>query len=226
MRRRIRLTESDLRHIVCESVINILKEGYINEKHAPSGTRGRRKFVTTMDSNGRKQTTTYYNVPNPVKFNKYQKFKPAYKFQRVNARQVTDPNGENVDTILKDGTLERQSNVPMGDYILQNISSPEQWPVDAKTFTKKYEEDPEQQGVYKPKGGPMYASEPTKFNMVTKPPKWGGYSSYMKKGGRIMVDPNDRQDTYPNAEFGSGTGNDGTYKFYDQQAPYKPLSEL
>ena len=77
----------------------------------------------------------------------------------------------------------------------------------AKTFAKKYEEDPEQQGVYKPKGGPMMASNPLKRNTSFQAP-WGGRMD-MKAGSRILQDPNNPKDTY-----GIG-GNefDSTYKF-------------
>jgi len=175
----------------------------LTEKHRPSGVSRR---IHTRDANGNKQSFDY--IPNLPKYNKYQNFNQASKFQRINARPVEDPNGEDIDTVLKDGTIERKGlHLPQGYYNVNNVGGTEHWGIDPKTFNKKYEADPEQQGVYKPKGGPMLASDPLKRNTSFQAP-WGGRMD-MKAGSRILQDPNNANDTY-----GIG-GNefDSTYKF-------------
>jgi hypothetical protein len=175
----------------------------LTEKHRPSGVSRR---IHTRDANGKKQSFDY--IPNLPKYNKYQNFNQASKFQRINARPVEDPNGEDIDTVLKDGTIERKGlHLPQGYYNVNNVGGTEHWGIDPKTFNKKYEADPEQQGVYKPKGGPMLASNPLKRNTSFQAP-WGGRMD-MKAGSRILQDPNNPNDTY-----GIG-GNefDSTYKF-------------
>ena len=177
--------------------------GMLTEKHRPSGVSRR---IHTRDANGNKQSFDY--IPNLPKYNKYQNFNQASKFQRINARPVEDPNGEDIDTVLKDGTIERKGlHLPQGYYNVNNVGGTEHWGIDPKTFNKKYEADPEQQGVYKPKGGPMLASDPLKRNTSFQAP-WGGRMD-MKAGSRILQDPNNANDTY-----GIG-GNefDSTYKF-------------
>jgi hypothetical protein len=175
----------------------------LTEKHRPSGVSRR---IHTRDANGNKQSFDY--IPNLPKYNKHQNFNQASKFQRINARPVEDPNGEDIDTVLKDGTIERKGlHLPQGYYNVNNVGGTEHWGIDPKTFNKKYEADPEQQGVYKPKGGPMLASDPLKRNTSFQAP-WGGRMD-MKAGSRILQDPNNAKDTY-----GIG-GNefDSTYKF-------------
>lgn len=177
--------------------------GMLTEKHRPSGVSRR---IHTRDANGNKQSFDY--IPNLPKYNKHQNFNQASKFQRINARPVEDPNGEDIDTVLKDGTIERKGlHLPQGYYNVNNVGGTEHWGIDPKTFNKKYEADPEQQGVYKPKGGPMLASDPLKRNTSFQAP-WGGRMD-MKAGSRILQDPNNAKDTY-----GIG-GNefDSTYKF-------------
>ena len=214
MKKIIRLTESDIHRIISKSVNKVLRENdskndyisvrrIISEKHRPSGVSRR---IHTRDANGQKQSFDY--IPNLPKYNKNQNFRQASKFQRINARPVEDPNGEDIDTVLKDGTIERKGlHLPQGYYNVNNVGGTEHWGIDPKTFAKKYEADPTQQGVYKPKGGPMMASDPTKRNLAFQAP-WGGRMD-MKKGSRIMQDPNNPRDTY-----GIG-GNefDSTYKF-------------
>jgi len=184
--------------IIRESIRRI-----ITEKHRPSGVSRR---IHTRDANGKKQSFDY--IPNLPKYNKSQEFNQASKFQRINARPVEDPNGEDIDTVLKDGTIERKGlHLPQGYYNVNNVGGTEHWGIDPKTFAKKYEADPEQQGVYKPKGGPMLASNPLKRNTSFQAP-WGGRMD-MKKGSRILQDPNNPEDTY--GIDGEAFG--GTYEF-------------
>jgi hypothetical protein len=98
-------------------------------------------------------------------------------------------------------------HLPQGYYNVNNVGGTEHWGIDPKTFAKKYEADPEQQGVYKPKGGPMLASNPLKRNTSFQAP-WGGRMD-MKKGSRILQDPNNPDDTY--GIDGEAFG--GTYEF-------------
>ena len=183
------------------------RNNLITEKHRPSGVSRR---IHTRDANGEKQSFDY--IPNLPKYNKNLNFKQASKFQRINARPIENPNGEDIDTVLKDGTIERKGlHLPQGYYDVNNVGGSEHWGIDPKTFAKKYEADPEQSGVYKPKGGPMLASNPLKRNVSFQAP-WGGRMD-MKAGSRIMQDPNNPNDTY-----GIG-GNefDDTYKFNESK---------
>lgn len=198
MRRTIRLTESELRMVVEDAVRETL-----DEKHRPSGVTRR---IHTRDANGKKQSFDY--ISNLPKYNKGRDFAKASKFQRVNAREVSDDGGECIDTVLKDGTVERKGlHVPKGHYIVNNVGGTERWAVDPRTFGKKYEEDPGNPGTYKPKGGPMLASGPLKRNTSFEAP-WGGRMD-MKAGSRILQDPTNPKDTY-------GIGGDefdSTYRF-------------
>ena len=188
----------------------------INEKHRPSGVTRR---IHTRDANGKKQSFDY--IENLPKYNKHQQFNKASKFQRINARPVEDPNGEDIDTVLKDGTIERKGlHLPQGYYNVNNVGGTEHWGIDPKTFNKKYEADPTQDGVYKPKGGPMLASNPLKRNTSFQAP-WGGRMD-MKAGSRILQDPNNAKDTY-------GIGGDefdSTYKFDESKNMNKKLIRL
>lgn len=188
----------------------------LNEKHRPSGVTRR---IHTRDANGKKQSFDY--IQNLPKYNKSQQFNQASKFQRINARPVEDPNGEDIDTVLKDGTIERKGlHLPQGYYNVNNVGGTEHWGIDPKTFAKKYEADPTQNGVYKPKGGPMLASNLLKRNTSFQAP-WGGRMD-MKAGSRILQDPNNPKDTY-----GIG-GNefDSTYKFDESKQPKRTLIRL
>lgn len=184
----------------------MVREEYISEKHRPSGV----DRIVHRKEDGHK--VDYDHVKNLPKYNKHQEFRQASKFQRVTAREVTNPDGEYLDTVLDNGQVERKgTHIPCGYFILKNVSSSEQWGIDPKTFAKKYEPDPEQEGVYKPKGGPMNASNPIKRNMTFSAP-WGG-EMYMKKGARILQDPTNKKDTYGigGEEF------DKTYRFNESR---------
>ncbi|MEE3343068.1 MAG: hypothetical protein VZS44_03155 [Bacilli bacterium] len=144
-------------------------------------------------------------------------FNEAKKFQRISARQ--GEVGEKVKTILSDGTeeteereviLDEKTNEP--GWIVKNINGPEQWIVDDSIFKKKYEADPEQEGVFKPKGGPMLAAQISE-NLQITPPKWGGDIQKINAGGYLLMDPTDPSDVY-------GIGEEefnNTYKFTEEQ---------
>lgn len=160
----------------------------------------------------------------------------ASKFQRVNAMpgseyikqylaqnqgkltpeqvQQIQQNGAPLSTVASDGTNETNAvTVTPNHYVLNNVGNPNnKWPVDAATFNRKYQPDPQQQGVYMPKGGPMNAvqvNEPISF-----PHPWEqGKTFNLDKGGYLMQDPNNPSDMYGI----SGKDFDGTYKFNESK---------
>lgn len=193
----------------------------INEKHRPSGVDRR----VHRKENGKKVSYDY--IDNLPKYNKHQKFKEARKFQRIQLVRYAEPKvtlddgrrGEYISTVLKNGQVERDNTfVQEGWPIVKNVNGPEMWGIDPKTFSKKYEKT-EQEGIYKPKGGPMNASQPLKRKKAFAAP-WGG-DMYMDKGSRILQDPNNPKDTYGigGKEF------DDTYKFVNESFIRKVVSE-
>lgn len=148
-------------------------------------------------------------------------FYEAQKFQRILARQ--GQIGEKVQTILADGTketefrtvkLDEKTNKP--GWIVKNINGPEQWIIEDSTFQKKYESDPDQLGVFKPKGGPMLAAQITE-NLQITPPNWGGDIQKINAGGYLLMDPTNPTDIY-------GIGEEefkNTYAFTSQEKPKK-----
>lgn len=115
----------------------------------------------------------------------------ASKFQRINARPAKP--GEVVHTVLADGTNETSNVAQEGDYVVNNVGSPEQWIVRGKDFVKKYVEDEGNPGVYRPKGGPMEVFDVGEDIEGVAP--WGE-NMRVKKGGYIMRDPNNPNDAY------------------------------
>ncbi len=144
-------------------------------------------------------------------------FAEAKKFQRIMARQGTV--GEEIETILKDGTQETEKRVVKLDektnqpgWVVRNINSPEEWIVEDGIFSKKYEIDPENPEVYKPKGGPMLAVQ-IKEDLEITPPNWGGDIQKINAGGYLLMDPENSNDIY-------GIGEEEfliTYKFVEQE---------
>lgn len=143
-------------------------------------------------------------------------FNEAKKFQRITARQ--GEVGEKVETILADGTketevrevaLDPKTNKP--GWIVKNINGSEQWIIEDSIFTKKYEADPEQPGVFKPKGGPMLAAQIFE-NLQITPPNLGGDIQRINAGGYLLMDPTNPTDVY-------GIGEEefnNTYSFTNQ----------
>ena len=127
-------------------------------------------------------------------------FEEVKKFERIVAVQGTE--GQKVQTILKDGTVETNERTVEIDektgnpgWIVQNMSTPEKWIVTDSTFQKKYEMDPEQPGVFKPKGGPMLAARLNE-NVSFAPPNWNGDIINVLAGGCIVMDPANPTDIY------------------------------
>ena len=148
-------------------------------------------------------------------------FKEVYKFQRIQARQ--GKVGEEVSTILSDGTVEVEKNTVKLDektnepgWIVKNINSPEQWIIEDSTFKKKYEIDPSENGIYKPKGGIMLAAQISEDLEIT-PPNWGGYTQNINSNGYLLMDPTNPTDVY-------GIGEEefnNTYKFVEEKKKIK-----
>lgn len=139
-------------------------------------------------------------------------FEEAKKFQRIEARQGTV--GERVQTILADGTVEteprevkldEQTNEP--GWIVKNVNGPEQWIIEDSTFKKKYEQDLENPGIFKPKGGPMLAAQISE-NITFAPPMWGGDIQNINAGGFLLMDPSNKEDVY-------GIGEEEFYNTYE-----------
>lgn len=130
---------------------------------------------------------------------------PVSKFQRINA--VKAQGGEEIETIASDGTKETTNIASAGDYIVNNVSNPDnRWIIDAKTFEKKYQIDPENVGVYMPKGGPMMAARLDEAVSFVAP--WGE-KMYIDKGGYLLQDPGNSNDVYGI----SGPDFEATYRF-------------
>ena len=116
----------------------------------------------------------------------------ASKFQRINATPAK--GGEKVDSITSDGTLETTNTANPGDWIVNNVSNPDnKWIIKAETFARKYQKDSEKEGVYKPKGGPMNAAQINEPISFTAP--WGEQMN-IDKGGYILQDPSNPEDAY------------------------------
>ena len=102
--------------------------------------------------------------------------------------------------------------------VLNNVgNTANKWAAETSTFNRKYEQDPTQQGVYKPKGGPMNAAQINEPISFTAP--WGEKMN-IDKGGYILQDPNNPNDIYGI----SGKDFDSTYRF-NENRNYLNLNE-
>lgn len=155
--------------------------------------------------------TNFKDVPNLndyVQQNRLQ-FAPASKFQRIQAqsgedyiKQWCEEHGKDpreidcapLTTIAGDGTVETNNMVSRNKIVANNVGNPDnKWVIDNETFKRKYEPDPSQSGVYKPKGGPMNATQISEPISFTAP--WGEKMN-IDKGGYILQDPNSPNDIY------------------------------
>jgi len=150
------------------------------------------------------QTNVGWNVP-----------MEAYKFARISARKGI--LGEEIKTIMADG-LEETVNTVQADpnngelgWVVTNPGG-EQYIVPDETFKKKYEVDPENPEMYKPKGGPVMAMQ-IWDNISFKAP-WGEMMN-IRAGGYLII--NSDTDIYgiQEEEFNN------TYKFTDLDEPKK-----
>lgn len=193
----IRMSESKLKQLIENTVKSV-----ITEKHRPSGLPKGTKREFIRNANGKKET--FYKVPSLQQYidknGGYQGI--ASKHQRINARQVDNPEGEYLDTTLADGTKEVQGrHVPQGHWVVNNVGNAESYAIDPKTFGKRYVQDGDNEGVYRPKGNPMKVSHAFKHNVSFPVPQWGkGSVQRIKKGGYGLQDVTNPKDTYGNAE--------------------------
>lgn len=200
-RNRVRLTESGLKHIIKETV---------------------NKFLNEADNFKQVDNLNDYVTSNGLQM------KPASKFQRVNAQsgksyinqygkqngmdkrqigRMVRKGGAPLSTVAGDGTQETNNMVTRNHTVLNNVgNTANKWAAETPTFNRKYEQDRTQQGVYKPKGGPMNATQINEPISFTAP--WGEKMS-IDKGGYILQDPNNPNDIYGI----SGKDFDSTYKF-------------
>lgn len=182
MKRTIRLNESELKRMISESVRRILYEA--------DGFKNVDNLNDYVASNGLQM-------------------RQASKFQRINARPAQE--GERITTIASDGVGETRNVAEQGDWVVNNVSNPDnQWIIDGKTFAKKYVPVNGQQGVYMPKGGPMNAAQINEPISFTAP--WGERMN-IDKGGYILQDPNNPNDIYGI----SGKDFDSTYRFNENR---------
>ena len=158
--------------------------------------------------------------------------KPASKFQRVNAQsgksyinqygkehgldkrqigRMVRRGGAPLTTIAGDGTEETNNMVTKNHTVLNNVGNTEnRWAAETPTFKRKYEQDPTNNGTYKPKGGPMNAAQINEPISFTAP--WGERMN-IDKGGYILQDPNNPDDAYGI----SGEDFNNTYKFNESK---------
>lgn len=178
----VKLNENQFKNLVIECVKRVLKEDIISQP----------QFRQVDDLNA-------YIQQNGLQM------RQASKFQRINARPA-EP-GEVVVTYASDGTIETQNTASTGDWIVNNVSNPDnKWIMKGEVFQKKYQPVEGQPGVYMPKGGPMNAaqiSEPISFRAP-----WGEQMN-IDKGGYILGDPNNPADMYGISQKDF----DSTYRF-------------
>ena len=118
--------------------------------------------------------------------------KPVYyaKIARISARPGFP--GEQIVTTLANGHQETTNVVDTGDMVVTNPGG-EQYIIKSETFNKKYEVDPDNPKVFRPKGGAqqfLRLLEDVDF----KAP-WGE-EMHMKKGDFINVTNRDKGDIY------------------------------
>lgn len=124
-------------------------------------------------------------------------WRKVWKFQRLSAREAVP--GERVRTVGSDGNVETERSASAGDWIVSNVSNPDnEWIIDGKTFAKKYEPSGKE-GVYRPKGGEMLAcpvSARCRTGIEFAPPNRGGDVIRIASDGYFMKDPSNPSDIY------------------------------
>ena len=142
----------------------------------------------------------------------------AVKFARIVARQGVV--GQEVESFTSNGLsekvavveLDKQTNQPgwiatkvdaEGNIIIDEFGHKNQWIIEDSTFVKKYEIDPENPTLFKPKGGPQVFVE-IQDNITLE--QWGSEMN-VEKGGFINI-------TNPDDMYGiSKRDFDDTYQF-------------
>lgn len=127
----------------------------------------------------------------------------AVKFARIVARQGVV--GQEVESFTANGLLEKvdkikldeQTNRPGwiatkvdadGNVIIDEFGHKNQWIISNSTFVKKYEVDPENPTLFKPKGGPQVFIE-IQDNITLE--QWGSEMNVEKGGFINITNPDD-----------------------------------
>ena len=144
----------------------------------------------------------------------------AKKFARIIARQgnvgetviswSVDSQGNEIQEKVAQVQLDEQTKQPgwiatkvdeQGNIVVDNNNHPNQWIIDDTTFKKKYEIDPENPSLYKPKGGPQTFVQITDNIILSQ---WGsdmqiaagGYINITNIDDMYGISQRDFQDTY------------------------------
>lgn len=148
----------------------------------------------------------------------------AEKFARIMAKQGTvgdiviswsvDKDGNEIKEKVSSIELDENTNQPgwiatkvdeNGNIVIDKNNHPNQWIITDSIFKKKYEFDPNVQGLFKPKGGPqIFVQIPDNIILL----QWG-QEEKISAGGFINI-------TNPNDMYGiSKRDFEDTYKFTD-----------
>lgn len=201
------MNESRLQQLIMNTIKQVL-----NEETDYASVWGDENFDSMNQANDVNSGERRF-IENPVKFAQQLGQNHASKYNRINARPA---NGvEHLTTYKQDPSIagygpdniETQNNFSNG-MVANNVNTPwQKYGIDQKTFDKKYELDPNNKSQYRPKGGPMNASQVQ--DNVAFPNPWGQGNMNVDKGGYMMQDINNPNDTYgiQKDDF------DSTYKF-------------
>ena len=151
----------------------------------------------------------------------------AKKFARIIARQGTvgetvvswsvDSQGNEIQEKVAQVEIDAQTNQPgwiatkvdeQENIVIDDNGHPNQWIIDDTTFKKKYEVDPENTSLYKPKGGPQIFV-PITDNIILN--QWGS-DMKIAAGGYINITNVDDMYGISQRDF------EDTYKFTDSQS--------
>lgn len=155
----------------------------------------------------------------------------AAKFARIIARQGSvgetviswsvDSQGKEVKEKVAQVEVDDKTNKPGwiatkidedGNIIIDDNGHPNQWIIDNETFEKKYEIDPENPSLFKPKDGPQIFVQITD-NIILN--QWGS-DMKIAAGGYINI-------TKPNDMYGiSQRDFEDTYRFTDESLKKGP----
>ena len=144
----------------------------------------------------------------------------AEKFARIIAEQgkpgdtviswSVDSEGNEIQEKVDQVKIDKETNEPgwvvtkadeLGNPIIDNNNHTNQWIIDDSTFKKKYEVDPENIGLYKPKGGPQTFVQ-IQENIILN--QWGsdmqiaagGYINITNPDDMYGISQRDFEDTY------------------------------
>lgn len=126
-------------------------------------------------------------------------FNQVQNIQRIIA--VQGDVGDKVQIILNDETYKAEPEIvgideitKKPDWIVKKLTGPGQWIIKDSIFMSKYELDPEQPGVFKPKEGPLVAAQiPEDITFVS--PMNGDIQS-IKVDGFLLMDPTNLEKVY------------------------------